>query len=71
MAGPLSRIAIGCDQQLICWVVSPPAQHHTGAEHAQHLIGEKTAVIWAAVQCIHASRRTVTEIEKAELSFAS
>lgn len=50
MAGPLSRKAIGCDQQLVCRVVSPPAQHHAGAEHAQHLIGEKTAVIWAVVQ---------------------
>lgn len=47
---PLSRIAVGCDQQLVRRVMSPPAQHHAGAEHAQHLedtarVGEKTAVI--------------------------
>lgn len=38
---PLSRVAVGRDQQLVRRVVSPPAQHHAGAEHAQHL--EKTA----------------------------
>lgn len=32
-----SCIAVGCDQQLIRWVMTPPAQHHTGTEHAQHL----------------------------------
>lgn len=51
----LSRIAVGCDQQLVRRVMSPPAQHHAGAEHAQHLeetarVGEKTVVIRARVQ---------------------
>lgn len=32
-----SCIAVGGDQQLIRWVVTPPAQHHAGTEHAQHL----------------------------------
>lgn len=34
---PLSRVAVGRDQQLVRRVMSPPAQHHAGAEHAQHL----------------------------------
>lgn len=33
-------IAVGCDQQLIRWIMTPPAQHHTGTEHAQHLQGD-------------------------------
>lgn len=36
-----SCIAVGCDQQLVRRVMAPPAQHHTGTEHAQHLQGEE------------------------------
>lgn len=35
-----SCIAVGCNQQLICRVMTPPAQHHTGTEHTQHLQGD-------------------------------
>lgn len=32
-----SCVAVGRNQQFIRWVVTPPAQHHTSTEHAQHL----------------------------------
>lgn len=32
-----SCIAVGCDQQLVRRVVTPPAQHHAGTQHPQHL----------------------------------
>lgn len=36
-----SCIAVGCDQQLVRRVVTPPAQHHAGTEHAQHLQADR------------------------------
>lgn len=38
-----SCIAVGRDQQLIRRIVTPPAQHHAGTEHAQHLWGDREA----------------------------
>lgn len=60
---PLSRVAVGCHQQLVGRVMSPPAQHHAGAEHAQHLektawVGEETAVNRARVQFQKAHRKS-------------
>lgn len=39
-----SCIAVGCDQQLVRWVVTPPAQHHTGTQHPQHLQAHSTGM---------------------------
>lgn len=57
-----SCIAVGCNQQLICRVMTPPAQHHTGTEHTQHLQGDskgkgKTTVVWVCIPTSNDGRK--------------
>lgn len=55
---PRSRVAVGRDQQLVRGVVAPPAQHHAGAEHPQHLQADGEAVIWVLVRFAKLGRET-------------